>query len=582
MPRTHSIWRSEAVAVGFAAAVFAAVFSYPVLSGLGRIGVVWDWPEFLIRNWVAFHSVHQFRQFPLWNPYECGGMPLLAHPSSQIVTPLFALSLLFGPFAGLNLQIPAHLAIAWSGGYVLGKVLGMGPLGRLICASIFPASSWFYLHIGVGHLNFLPTAYLPWVAAAVLTGCWRRSLVPWILAGLLLALMFGEGGVYQPTQAAMLAGMIVLWMAAVRRSWWPFLGMFVMLAFAAGFAAVKLAPSVEMMRMHPRPVEDIEYTPVRVLLQGLFTHYQFYDRSRIEAWGFWEVGAYLGPAAAVLAVLGLVGRWRRSVPWLVAAGLFFLLAVGGPWPWFPWALLHHLPVFAWERVPERFLILFVLAAGVMAGFGADFLAGLYRPMGAIAAGLLLLAALADGWTVSYPNMHAPVDGGLGPVKSGPHFVQDYQDPWSMLTLARSNRGALHCNEELDFHDVDKMKVVALNQPGYKGEQYLLGPGMLEPGRWTPNALSYDVNTPTPNVLVINQNYDSNWRLVQGLGVVMSYKGLLAVHLPAGIEHVRLVFHSNAFALGGLISLLTCVVALSLWLWEGRPGRTEALENRSMP
>lgn len=110
---------------------FVLLFSYPTLSQLSRIGVVWDWPEFVIRNWVAFHTIHDMGQIPLWNPYECGGMPLLAHPSSQIVTPLFALPLFFGPFVGLNLQIPAHLAIAWTGGYALGWVLGMGTLGRL-------------------------------------------------------------------------------------------------------------------------------------------------------------------------------------------------------------------------------------------------------------------------------------------------------------------------------------------------------------------------------------------------------------------------------------------------------------------
>src|SRR5581483_11243842 len=180
--------------------------------------------------------------------------------------------MLFGPFAGLDLQIPVHLAIAWSGGYVLGQVLGMDWMGRLTCASIFPASSWFYLHIAVGHLNFLPTAYLPWVAALALAGSRNRRLLPWITAGLLLAIMFGEGGVYQPTQAIVLAMLIALWMAAGSRKWRPILGIFVMLAFAAGFGAIKLLPSFQMMRLHPRPIENIEYSPVKILLQGLFGH----------------------------------------------------------------------------------------------------------------------------------------------------------------------------------------------------------------------------------------------------------------------------------------------------------------------
>jgi hypothetical protein len=551
---------------------FVAAFSYPVLARLRHVGVVWDWPEFVIRYWVAFHSVHHFHQLPLWNPYSCGGMPLLAHPSSQIMTPLFALALIFGPFTGMDLQIPVHLAIAWSGGYVLGRVLGMGPMGRLNCASIFPASSWFYLHIGVGHLNFLPTAYLPWVAAMVLIGVRRQSLMPWAMAGLVIAIMFGEGGVYQPTQAATLATLIALWFAIARRSWWPIAGIALMAAFGLGFGAVKLLPSWQLMRLHPRPIEDIEYSPVRVLLQGLFAHHQFYDRARVDPWGFWELGAYLSPAAAVLAVLGLAGSPRRTIAWLLAAVLFFILAIGGPYRWFPWPLLHKLPIFSWERMPERFLIVLILLIGLMAGFGADFLAGWFKPLGPVLAAFLLLIAIVDAWTVDRPNMDAPVVGEIEPVTPAPQFIQVFEDPWSQVAIARSNRGALHCNEELDFCLVDRMKVIASNQPGYRGEYYLLGPGTLAQRRWTPNALSYDVVTPGANVMVINQNYDSNWRLAGGAGEVFSHGGLLAVRVPAGAEHLRLLYRSIMFWLGAVISLLTCALTAVAWIRERRrPG-----------
>ncbi len=576
----HPRWGGLAeAAVALAAMVlFAAAFSYPVLRHLSNIGVVWDWPEFLIRNWVAYHSVRDFHQVPLWNPYECGGMPLLAHPSSQIMTPLFLLPLLFGPFVGLNLQIPAHLAIAWSGGYVLARTLGMNRMGRLVCASIFPASSWFYLHVGVGHLNFLPTAYLPWIAAAVLMGSERGAIMPWIAAGLLLAVMFGEGGVYQPTQAVMLSMLIALWMAAMRRSWWPLAGILLMLTFAAGLGAIKLLPSIQMMRMHPRPVEDIEYSPLRVLFEGLFTRYQYYDRQRIEGWGFWEAGAYLGPGAVLLALFGLVGRTRRCAPWLMVAALFLLLAVGGPRWWFPWAMLHHLPVFAWERMPERFLILFVLSIGVIAAYGADFIAARYKTAGAIAMCLILVAALADAWTVSRPNMEASVAGPVPDEPPRPQFVQDYEDPWSMLSLALSNRGALHCNEELDFHEPYNLKAAAINRPGYRGEYYLLGPGTAALRRWTPNALSYDVVSAAGNILVINQNYDSNWKLARGRGQVGSYHGLLAVRAAGGAQHITLVYRSDFFVLGAVISLLTCVGAAAIGLRE----RRARLEKRRAP
>jgi len=110
-----------------------------------------------------------------------------------------------------------------------------------------------------------------------------------------------------------------------------------------------------------------------------------------------------------------------------------------------------------------------------------------------------------------------------------------------------------------------MKVIASNQPGYRGEHYLLGPGSLVGRRWTPNALSYDVVTPVANVVVINQNYDTNWRLARGRGEVFSQGGLIAVRVPAGGQHLRLVYRSNAFLVGAAISLLTAVITLALWI-----------------
>ena len=63
---------------------FVVTFSWPILRKLGHVGVVWDWPEFATRYWAMWYTVHRYHQVPLWNPYVCGGEPLLAHPSTSL------------------------------------------------------------------------------------------------------------------------------------------------------------------------------------------------------------------------------------------------------------------------------------------------------------------------------------------------------------------------------------------------------------------------------------------------------------------------------------------------------------------
>src|SRR5438093_334681 len=144
-PVNHPQTAREPVLVGLVAVAFALAFSYPVLGHLSEAGFRRDWDLLRQLDWAAFHSVTHFHQLPLWNPYKCGGMPLLANPHSRIVTPFFLLHLFLGPNVGLNLEVPLHLAISrrsfWPvvillalGGFALGlaaiKLLPMEMLLR--------------------------------------------------------------------------------------------------------------------------------------------------------------------------------------------------------------------------------------------------------------------------------------------------------------------------------------------------------------------------------------------------------------------------------------------------------------------
>ncbi len=343
--------RVEVLLAALAVAAFLCLFTYPILVNPWGICVAWDGSEFLEHTWFESYSVTHFHQFPLWDPYACGGMPWFVNPSSQVATPLFVLRLVFGPILGLHLQILVDLAMGLIGGYLLGRVLGMGVLGRLACGSIFAASSWFFLHLTVGHITFMQAAYLPWITLLVWLGAQRRSAMPWIAAGLFVAIAFGEGSVYTCSWALLLAGVIALFLAVEKRSLWPIWGMIIVGLFAVGFAAVKLLPGWIFMRQFPRTVNYIEYSPVKSLLSALFSRNQYYYRHEFPY--FWEYGAYLSMLAVALAAIGALFSLRRALPWLITAAFFFVLAIGDPSPWFPWSLHHRLPIFSQNAIPGR-------------------------------------------------------------------------------------------------------------------------------------------------------------------------------------------------------------------------------------
>src|ERR1700722_2447477 len=217
----QKLYSREALLVTFGSLAFALLFAWPMLGHLGQFGAFHDWEFTTELHWVPYFTVLHYHQLPLWNPYKCGGMPMLGNPQSRILTPFFLLQLLTGPVLGLQLEVILHLALTWAGGYVLGRSLGLSPLGCVVCASIFPANSWFYLHIGEGHAVFLPTAYLPWIGALYTSAVNRRRLLRVGLAGLLIALCLWEGGLYVAIFGAVLIAALTLPMVIVRKSLWP-------------------------------------------------------------------------------------------------------------------------------------------------------------------------------------------------------------------------------------------------------------------------------------------------------------------------------------------------------------------------
>ena len=238
-------WR-ERWAILTVAAAFASAFTYHLLKHLPQNAPGADRDYFTETAWAASYTVNHFGQLPFWDPYKCGGVPLLADPQSRIFTPFFLLHLAFGSIIAIKLELTIHLAIAWAGGYVLGRLLGLSYLAAAVCASVFPSSSWVYLHFAAAHVTFVPALYLPWVLSMWMLSADRRQLLPAALGGLLLALMYTEGGFYVLSFAAPLFATVALVTAAQRRQVWPVLALPLMGVFALGFASIKLLPTLAL------------------------------------------------------------------------------------------------------------------------------------------------------------------------------------------------------------------------------------------------------------------------------------------------------------------------------------------------
>lgn len=405
------------ILVGAGSILFALAFSYPLLGHLATPGFAFDWNYTFEHAWAAWYSVMRLHQLPIWQPWRCGGYPLLAHPETRILTPFFLLTLLFGPIVGVHLEVIIHIAIGFAGAFLLGRIVAGPRLGAVACAITFMGSSWYYLHLAVGHAMFMSYVYAPWVVAFF----WLSAEVPiidyrrvggpardWVAvtccmaaSGVFLALIMFEGGTADILpHTVFLLGALALILSATRWSIRPLLVVVGIGMLGMAFSAIKWIPMLLTLGGLDRPEAATEFNPVTRLLGGaIFSRDQSLTHSIGAQWNFWEYGAYISPILALFAVVGLVSDFRRALPWLVLAALIFVAAMGNLGAYAPWPLLHHLPVWYEERIPSRFLILFTLCIAVLAALGVERLSD-HR----VIVACLLGVALVDCWMVGPPNL----------------------------------------------------------------------------------------------------------------------------------------------------------------------------------
>ncbi|MBI3932200.1 MAG: YfhO family protein [Acidobacteria bacterium] len=325
--------------------------------------------------------------WPLWDPYVSFGQPLLANANAQVLYPPTWLNLLMRPWTYYTVFVLAHLLIAGTGLYALGRRFGLSPPGAFAAAAAWTASGPV---LSLGNLwNHLgAAAWLPWalLAADVAVKSGRPRDV--VLSGSALALQVLAGSPDVLAMTAALAAANALRHvdrrhiagAVNRRVAAVLLGTFV---FAAALSAGQALPSAELASragrfgltaqergywsMHPLSMLQtaVRVSWTEIPLREGYREVVFESREPLL------LSVYLG-----LPVLGL-GLAAFAGPALPGRALFawgavtaVLLALGRHAPFYGLAAAV-LPPLQVLRFPSKAMIAAALCLGLLAGMGVD-------------------------------------------------------------------------------------------------------------------------------------------------------------------------------------------------------------------
>jgi hypothetical protein len=502
-----------------------------------------NWDQMNTQRAVVVRSIERYHQFPFWDPWTCGGHPAWGSLESDpiVVSPVLPVYFLAPLPIAIRVEILFWAVVGLFGCWRLaGRFTQSAPLKSVFTVMALLNSRWG-MQIAAGHSWHLLYALLPWVLCffdrAIEPGAppatVRRDVV---LVGACIAVMVYGDGIYPVPHTAFALVVYAIVTARATGSWRPIATLAWSGAVAIGLAAPKLFPLFEALLRFPRIVKSDEAMWPQYLF-GVFTwpegDYTAKGPFFVGMWGEW--GLYLGwPAfiALIAAVAFSRGPRERALKW--GGLLMFSFFIGGFHPLTPWRLLHLLPIFKSQHVPQRWLyaaMMMTAAAGVSGAERWLSRAGSRRPLYegllgfaavglAIQMGIVSRHALAESFVYPAPTPHEEATFHL--VHRLPPRADYLPELWDVATLSGviENVGTLECVTDNGLHithrdDEGRMSAVGAygdNDPEYRGEVYVAERNV--PARivsFTPNDIEVRVDGATPGEhIVLNQNWDAGW------------------------------------------------------------------------
>ena len=550
-------------------AFITAIIAIPVLNNLSNWGVR-DWDLFTTLHAAAVRSLVDYHQFPFWNPYIGGGNILFAHPEVPVLNPLFGLLLICGPLYGLKLQILVVYFIGLLGGYKLARQVGTGIWGSYITSIAFMLCSFLSGHITAGHIPFHYFAFFPWLVLF-----YKKSLgkpIHVISASACVAFIILGSGAAVPFLFSMFFLFLVSLCDMVSlKSLRPPLHVIAVGIGAVLLSAVKFFPMYDYLSRHPWvPEQTVQVTPLWIFPSMFFHLNQSIFADHIAGsyvWGWHEYGAYIGPFIFILALAALIYRFRDNWPYLALIFISLVLVCGSflP-PLSPWDLLHQLPGFSSIRVPSRFALLAIFAFALLAGKGFDLISHRFgsRRHG-IAPGIVAII-LGTHLAVILPQLNETFKRPPESVSYSSDFKQIDGNPNRMYAAFLANRGTIKAAWLSAYREGRGI----MTSDGATQEWYSPNDRVnVISRRFSPNRISFDLQTAAGGQLMISQGFDPGWHRSDGKDV-KSYSELVAFDVNAGEKQVEIYYSPAYFTLGLVISILSILAALGgALIWKQR-------------
>ncbi|MFH0861473.1 MAG: hypothetical protein V1875_00445 [Candidatus Altiarchaeota archaeon] len=559
------------IVVAFIVSVF---YLSPIYLDIWNMGVI-DWDFTFTSILAAKISMLDYHQFPLWNPYICGGTSMIAAYQSLFLDPLSLTWLILPVPIAIKVNLMFYIMIGMIGCYLLAYHLRLGVYSRYYLGIVFMLSGFFAHRIFVGHVNMLVMMYLPLLLLYLMKSF--EKLRYCIICSLVLTVFVNFGNpfpvtflvvfliVYTCVEFIMRLGTYAL--KKTRGVMWvihPLISVLLIVVLCALVSGFRLLPLLE----YYTNVSPYENNNPSLWDWGFVSPIDVYNNLADShlAYGWHESNSYIGLVAFLFSIYGLFicYRERQYVPLIVFALLTLFISLGSNSPVPIWALVHQFPMFMSLRIPLRAIMFILFTLVILSARGLSAVESKDKKFSVLVVVFCLFILFTSNSRL-FEDIFI-----IQPVVSesyGTHFKQvvstdAHKDAYSwMYTHVLDGQGVTNCymigslqNHAIPAQDGRYWGEVVIRETGLGNASIL---------SFSPNMIVVDVNSSGKGLLILNQNFERNWKL-EGGGVVKNTDGLISTDVDSTTQKVVFYYLPDTFIIGvflSIIGLSICVLTI---------------------
>lgn len=316
-------------------------------------------------------------EFPMWNPYEFAGLPILGNIQVGVLYPFnLILYSILQPETAYNLYHVLHFALGGFFTFLYVRLVGVGKLPAFAAGLVFGFSG-FLVTESNHSMIFAAVVYLPLIMYFLEKLRRSPELKYSFLIALTVAVQVFAGNFQICVYTYMVAGMFMLYYVFRCNERWRFISLSlagivlgIVITLPQLVSTLELS-AVSFMRMKKEFAGYDYFSSYHVYLAelpGLFWKKEFFNGWGPEAALF----AWVSPVVLVFAAIAFMKGIRKrghAAFWGLVAIVSYILALGPDTP--VHRLLYHVPVYNQFRVVGRHLMEFTFAVSVLFAMGLD-------------------------------------------------------------------------------------------------------------------------------------------------------------------------------------------------------------------